>query len=344
MNVLLISPLPPPAGGIATWTKLFLDNELVKKNSVDLIDIAVKGNRANNFASQNTFEELRRNLNIIIALKRKIKDKHYDIVHINTSCSTKGMLRDIWCVNILKRKHCKIVLQCHCNVKNGGCIHHYLLYKLLGEADTVFTLNTVSQKYINESFGLNSVIIPNFLNVKTTAKKAISDTIKNIIFVGHVLVSKGCNEIIEIANVFPNIQFKLIGNISDEYKNKKISSNVKLVGEVDQESVYQEMMAADALLFPSYSEGFPLVILEAMSLGLPIIATPVGAIPDMIEHEGGIQIRVENIEDIHNAILKINDKQLRLGMSNWNINKVKQNYSDEIVVGHIFDIYSELIN
>jgi len=60
----------------------------------------------------------------------------------------------------------------------------------------------------------------------------------------------------------------------------------RLVGEVPREEVRPLMAATDILVLPSHSEGFPYAILEAMSMGRAIVATSVGAVPQMLTHEG----------------------------------------------------------
>ena len=65
---------------------------------------------------------------------------------------------------------------------------------------------------------------------------------------------------------------------------RSLPSNVVLLGVMDHSSVIRELCASDIFFFPTTSEGFPNVILEAMAVGLPVVSTRVGAIPEIIEH------------------------------------------------------------
>ncbi len=60
VKILLISPLPPPAGGIATWTKTYLETELAKTNQVDIVNTAVIGSRINRFTTVSVLDEIPR--------------------------------------------------------------------------------------------------------------------------------------------------------------------------------------------------------------------------------------------------------------------------------------------
>lgn len=344
LDILLISPLPSPAGGIATWTESYLKSEIIKKQNVKVINTSVIGDRINSFKNKKILEEIKRNISIYIKLSKTLKKNKFDVAHLNTSCSKTGMIRDLLCARKIKKAGYKLILQCHCNIPSmlNDNFSTWLFKKLVNNSDSVLVINADSNQYVNKVLKRENIIVSNFIDYKIindSSLKYISDEIKTIIFVGHVTKSKGCNEVIEVAKVFPNINFRLVGNLSKSYKNIHCSENVKFIGEVSKDNVLLEMKKADLLLFPSHTEGFPLVVLEAMAYGLPIISTSVGAIPEMIEKNGGVLIDVGDVPAIISAVNEIQDPSIRRQMSTWNQNKIRSCYSTEVVLKKICDIY-----
>ena len=101
----------------------------------------------------------------------------------------------------------------------------------------------------------------------------------------------------KLYDIEKKIELKLIGNgdkkiireIQKFIKENKLENNIKIMGAKAQ--VYEDMHNADVFLLPSIYEGMPLTIIEAMGTGLPIIATAVGGVPDVIQdHINGILI------------------------------------------------------
>jgi len=346
MNVLLISPLPPPSGGIATWTRLYINSKVAQSNYVKVINTAICGNRAKNLARMKFRDEIKRAWHIYRETRNALRNERFDVAHINTSCSRNGMLRDILCAKLVKRYRIKLVLQCHCDtsIKVKRKTDRFIFRNLCKLSDTILCLNKASENHIREVTGRSSIIIPNFIDIcRQTGNKSkyISDSIRAIVYAGHITIEKGCDDIIKAAEKLPHITFKLMGYISDDIRKIPAPNNVKFIGEVRKEEVIKEMYKADLLLFPSHTEGFPNVVLEAMACGLPVIATPVGAIPDMIEDKGGVLVDIGDVDGIVAAISSLEDANLRKNMSEWNINKVLESYTTEVVLDKLFSIYQD---
>lgn len=348
MKIILVSPIPPPAGGIATWTKMLLDSKQCSENDVQLVNTAVIGNRTKNLKKKNILSELKRTYSILSNLKRKLKNTESAIIHLNCPCSKTGLIRDYLCAKIAKKnRKNKLVVHYRCDVTYmvKGKIALFFFKKLTKKADKIITLNEVSKKYINDILNIDSVILPNFIddnNFELNTESSISEKIGVILYAGHVTKQKGCDTIIEIAKELPQIEFRLVGYISDEIKNIPRTENVKLLGEMSKEETLMEMKKADIFLFPTHTEGFPNVVVEAMASGLPVISTTVGAIPDMLEEHGGILINDFNSRKYVEAIKNLQDKKIRKEISEWNKNKVKRCYIKDEVINQLFEIYGEL--
>lgn len=335
-SVLLLTPLPPPVGGIATWTKNFIKGISNYDVKYEIIDTKKVGGK---------FSQISRTLKILSNTKKALKQNDYDIVHINSSGSKIGIIRDYFCAKKAKKKHCKVLVHFHCNIQDqigNSKLGSRYLKKILSLSDFVLTLNKTSRNFVNAISNVNQDIMPNFIDSNSLCdyNKQINDQVKEVLFVGRVVKEKGINELIAAAKTFADINFNIVGPYDNiTYKSEK---NIHFLGSKTQKEVFSLLKETDVFILPTYSEGFSVAILEAMSYKIPIITTDVGANKDMLENHGGILIKKESTDDLINAIEKIKDKTLRNKMSKWNFEKVKTNYTSEIVIKNLFDIYKSL--
>jgi len=117
-----------------------------------------------------------------------------------------------------------------------------------------------------------------------------------ILFVGWVLPAKGVEELLGAwARISrPDWSLRIIGPYLSEYaadlEKRYEFQGVELAGERENSQVLTEMARASILCLPSHTEGFPNVILEAMALRCAVVATPVGAIPEMLADGAGVLV------------------------------------------------------
>ena len=272
-------------------------------------------------------------------IKKALKAGKFDVLHYSASCSIVGLIRDYY---LLMGLGVDIVYHCHCNldyVINNKISE--IFFKLICKLSSfVIALNTPSLK-VAQRYTSKCEYVPNFISQAYEEEKVVSDEIKTAVFAGRLTREKGIYEILEAADSLENIEILLIGP-NDENIDFPDKPNVNLTGRKSHEEVLEYMKKADVLLFPSYTEGFPLTVLEAMSCGLPVIATGVGAIPDMIGDTGGIIIDSPDATLLIDAIKALGDKNLRAEMSKNNIRKVKECYLRDSVLKQILDIYKNL--
>ena len=326
MNVLMLAPLPPPSGGIASWTVRYKEYCEINNISLRIVNLAVQGARASQETMhRNLWIELKRTIHIIRNLKKELKKSLPHVVHVNTSCSPLGVIRDALCIYVIHRK-APIVLHCRCNIEDQlglNSISRFLFKYMVKKSDKVIVLNDFSKKYVDDIKTNKSVFIPNFVNEKKIDENHfIREDIKRVVYVGHVEKDKGFFQILDVAKLFPDISFKLVGAVREDVSNITIPSNVFLEGRVSMDTVQSYLRESDIFLFPSVTEGFSNALLEAMAMGIPAIATDVGANRQMIENQGGIIISENTSDAISNAIKKMRAYGVRKKMSNWNVTKV----------------------
>ena len=167
-------------------------------------------------------------------------------------------------------------------------------------------------------------------------------------FLGSISKEKG---VLDILKAMPIVTKKIDDCIfafagRDEegiFNDRHIASNRHLcfLGELYGEQKFKFLFSSDIFLLPSYIEGLSIALLEAMSVGLPIIATPVGAIPEVIrESVNGFLIPTGNTLRLANRIIKLAlDKDLRRKMGVNNIKKVREEYDFRIIANKLHQIY-----
>lgn len=140
---------------------------------------------------------------------------------------------------------------------------------------------------------------------------------KKICFIGKVWKPKGVHLILEAAKKLPKeIQIDLYGPLNENDPpalaidtNALNVSNVKYRGVLKRGEIKEKIKEYDSLLLPSTwkTEGHPGVILEALSMGVPVIATNWNGIPEIIDKSVGILITPDSVEELINAILYLYD-------------------------------------
>jgi len=177
----------------------------------------------------------------------------------------------------------------------------------------------------------------------------------DVLFVGRLERAKGVDILLESIKLLKSkyrrsLKIGLVGSGSLEKKLKttaeklKISENVEFLG--IRKDIDTLMQKSKIFVLPSRWEGLPMVILEAMASGIPIVATKVGGIPEIIEDgKDGILVEPENPEELAKAILRLlSDVNLRSLISLNAYKKVKEEYSIERYIRDLLNLYCELVN
>ncbi len=343
-KILLVSPLPPPIGGITSWTVEYMNKMPEIGCEPIIVNTSVTGKRLENNANISYFDEFKKLLFTRRAIKKALADNEIKALHYNASCFTFGLIRDfavLW--GFFKKAN--IVYHCHCNLETNvnNAIAKLFFSRICKKVKCVLALNKNSLNFA-KSFTKNASIIPNFISQTYVSYPKANSELKNIVFVGRVCKEKGINELLEAAKELKNINFHIVGPDDDKLLENVNDENIFIHGAQDHQNVIDFLKASDALLLPSYTEGFPLVVMEAMACGLPIIATDVGSISDMIGNEGGELTLVKSSSDIIEAVKNLSSQSVRQAMAEYNLKKVENEYLTASVLRKLDNIYNDLNN
>jgi glycosyltransferase involved in cell wall biosynthesis len=133
-----------------------------------------------------------------------------------------------------------------------------------------------------------------------------------ILYVGRLEVNKGLRELLaavsRLASKRPRLQLVLVGEglfgkeLQERAGEAGLSGRVRLPGACSSADVARWMAAADVFCLPSYSEGCPNVLVEALACGRPVVATAVGGIPELVTANCGILVPPRDAEQLASAL------------------------------------------
>lgn len=263
-------------------------------------------------------------LGIIKDIRKKVKEGHYDIVHIASSASL-SLLKDLLCVKMLRRMKVPSIIHFHFGripevIARDGW-EWKMIRKVAKKAARIVVIDQSSYEALTQYGIINVDYIPNPLSptIQLLAQQNSElPRIKNqVLFVGHVVKTKGIFELIEACGELPDVKLKVLG-LGNESIVKELQSLankyrkgdwVEFTGNLPAEDVIREMCQCAVFALPTYTEGFPNVILESMACACPIVTTNVGAIPEMLDIPNGpnygICVAPKNVEDLRSAISRM---------------------------------------
>ncbi|WP_066677507.1 MULTISPECIES: glycosyltransferase family 4 protein [unclassified Chryseobacterium] len=173
------------------------------------------------------------------------------------------------------------------------------------------------------------------------------------VFVGRLVGDKGINELIEAFSQLKihNAKLLLVGPLESDLDPlrfetlKKIESNDNIISVGFQKDVRPYFAIANALVFPSYREGFPNVVMQAGAMGLPSIVSNINGCNEIIiEGENGTIIPVKDSEAIRLAMLKmIEDKEFYFKLKENSRSMIQSRYEQAVVWQALLEEYTQLL-
>ena len=286
-----------------------------------------------------------------------LSNKNIKIVHI-LSAEKGSFLRKSILLTIAKIFGKKTIINFHScdpNIFYKDKIFPFNLFikNILNSADLILVLSTQWKKIIQDKCTNSNIkVLYNPVKLKELNPKPVSENV-NVLFMGIMGKRKGAYDIIEAAKSIKNKNIKIImhGNgevneIRELVKKYNLESIIEVDGWIKGDAVEKAYRNADFMILPSYDEGLPMTILEAMSYGMPVISTTVGGIPDMIENgvngymltPGHNQVLAEKIDFL------AENSELRKNMGEKSYEIFKEKFDINIIVKNLQTYYEKLIN
>jgi glycosyltransferase involved in cell wall biosynthesis len=224
--------------------------------------------------------------------------------------------------------------------------------KIIRNADAAIALTGDMKRAMQKICNRDIAVVPNGISVVDRVDGTNDEAVhgKHILYVGRLEPVKGVRYLISamkrVHDTIPDARLIIIGEGTERAMLEALSTRlglrtcVQFGGEVPHEKVLSFMRQADVFVLPSMSEGFPMVIVEALSCGLPVVASRVGGVPEIITNEtNGYLVEAKDEGALAESILVLlQDEHLRKKISDANKHLVKK-YSWENVIIRLEKIY-----
>ncbi|MEM1510271.1 MAG: glycosyltransferase family 4 protein [Thermofilaceae archaeon] len=309
-----------------------------------------------------------------ISISRALKE--FEIIHANTAWVGYTLAYKT------RELHARLVYTCHNplwpeeNVHFGERAVRLIESSAMKKADAVIALNETMKRALIEKAGVNRdkiFVVPNGVDVEffkpglrcdeVNAKYGLEGR-RVVLFVGRVTHGKGVHILLEAVKILKDkyglkdVKIVIVGPLSGSFGDEgstnyvqrlrkyAIKNNIDAVftGSLDQEELRYLYSCSHVLVLPSYFEAFPMVLIEAMSSGLPVIGSKTGGIVDIVENgvNGYLFEKGSANELAEKLYLVLSDESLRRKLSINSRAIAESKYSWSIIAGKLLKIYSSL--
>ncbi|WP_400245100.1 glycosyltransferase family 4 protein [Niallia sp. JL1B1071] len=185
------------------------------------------------------------------------------------------------------------------------------------------------------------------LKAKHKEELALPKSKKIILYIGRLVKEKG---IFELAEALPYLPEEyVVVYVGDGPEKERLqrqemyNERLFLVGQIPNDKVREYLLASDIFILPSYSEGLPTVVIEAMALKIPIICTNVGGVPDLFGEYSNLLIQPRSVQEIVTKVKEFSDDpSLYEKVTDLLYQRVHTNYSADDNAKRLIEKYQEV--
>jgi len=344
---------------MATSMRLQLGSELARQYKMIPLD-----NSKRTPPDRPLWQGIRSQLGLLWKLNRLLARHRPELVHVHT-CSGLTFYRTIVDMLLVRLYRVPVIL----HIRGGrfeeflngrSAIGRRVVRWALVSADSVIALSPVwAERLLGFDSRISVQVVANGVPLPERPRPHRPTARIRIVFVGTTQRAKGVDDLIEALSRLPRqtrrrIDVRIVGTdpgcrtkelraLADQ---RGLSESVVFTGELDSAEVRRELRRAAIFALPSYAEGLPNALLEAMACGLPAVVGSVGAVPEVIEHGvSGFLVRPGDIEQLSTLLGKlIRSPALRQKMGRAARRRVRQEFGLPKVARLLDVLYQQLLN
>lgn len=320
-RVVLFGPSLDALSGVTTHVRMLLGSDLARAYELVHFQVGREGRHEN--ALQRLLRFALSPLQLALLLLRS----GAAAVHLNASLDPKGYWRDLVYWSIARLLGRRVVNQVHGGALpqdffRGNALLTWVLRRFLVSSDVVTVLSSVElAAYRAFDARINVHLVPNAVDPRGLADQARQYNLREplrLVYVGRLVREKGLFEAVaalsELRRAGRSFTLSIAGTGADEVALKAavaaagLADRVRFLGRVVADEKCRLWLASDVFLFPSYMEGLPYALLEAMAAGCVPVTTAVAAIPDVMrDRVQGLFVPVKDAGAIAAAVAALDD-------------------------------------
>jgi glycosyltransferase involved in cell wall biosynthesis len=356
-KILCIVQLPPPIHGASMMNNYIVNSKMIQADfTMEIVNLQFS--ESIHELKKFSFSKVFKAIAFSSAILKKINTFKPDIIYFNLTPTGFAFYRDAFYILLMKQYHTNIILHLHTKgikdkVKNSF-LNKRIYSKVLKNTHPICLSKSLAGDISDVYHGSYS-IVPNGIPELNLPSQNLEDRKKvpRILFLSNFIESKGILILIEAIKILKEDGFKfdvrLVGapaDISVEMlrtilTDKDLASSIEIVGPLYNNEKFIEYQNADIFVLPTFSEAFPLVILEALQFSIPVISTFEGGIPEMIiNNESGLLVEKKNVQMLTEKIaLLLSDKKLRTQIGENGYKRFKEYFTlehFEANMSHVF--------
>lgn len=272
------------------------------------------------------------------------------VVSIHTS-AYRGFYRSMAYLLLAKVAWRPVVLHVHpaafaAFYSGSGLVGRWIVRTAINLSDQVIVLSDeIRAAVLPFSPGAKTVVIPNPVDVMRFRDLKASIPASGglvVLFMGWIVKEKGVYDLVEampsVIAAVPGARFVFAGNkevnrLKEMLRERGLESVSEVAGWVSGDAKLALYRNSDVLVLPSYTEGLPNVLLEAMASGIPVLTTPVGGIPSLVKDgQSGVLVAPGDVSGIARELARLlRDENLRRRIADAARSRISATYSLEEV-------------
>lgn len=290
-----------------------------------------------------------------------ITDRKIRIVHIHGAKEGSILRKYVVCFIAKKIFFKKIIFHIHAGgfdeyYEKGNNMYKYMCRFLVNNAEALVVLSQRWTPFFEKNFKIKRlIVIRNPVEHKSlpAASHVRTSPVTTFLFLGRIADHKGIFDLINLAIAEQDAlrgkcKFLIGGNHEVERLQKMIQAGgiedmAEYIGWVQDAEKDKFFAACDYFILPTYEEGMPMTLLEAFSYGKPVITTPVGSIPEVVEHnKNGILFTPGDMTQLRKIILDVINDRSGYDCMRQNAMNAAISYYPESIKTELEKLYSEI--